>query len=455
LSAEREHVSDSSNPAASQPSGPLARLLAWAPIHLATSRTGRHAGMVVGGNAVNRILTFLVHSVLARALEKPVFAMFNVTAMALEVVTELADLGLNVNLVRNYSRHAERNRPAALSVIQLVLRIKVVWVLFLTVVLYAFAPRFALLLRKPELTGPFRFAVLGLAAPVMVYFALAHLQAVRWFGRYVLVNIVERIGLLALVSILAVTGYIGLYPALTIWILSPFLAAVLGLALAPHDYFRVRRIEPGVAREVFHFGKWALVSSLLTLALWRLDVFMLTALSTEEKLADYLFAVRLIALLQVVTQGFNTALLPRVGRFESVAECHTYLRMIGKLAPVVMLGAVLLCLIAQPLLLIPFGRKAIEAVPIFRLLVVGEALMILAVPISLLFYRLNRVDLICVTNILLLVVCAASNGVLIPRFAGMGAAMAYLLVRLTAVLSTLILLSYALGKVTHLGKLDD
>jgi hypothetical protein len=58
-------------------------------------------------------------------MDKPIFAIFTVTAMTLEVVTELADLGLNVNLVRNYSLHAERNRNAALSVVQLVLRIKV------------------------------------------------------------------------------------------------------------------------------------------------------------------------------------------------------------------------------------------------------------------------------------------------------------------------------------------
>jgi O-antigen/teichoic acid export membrane protein len=410
---------------------------------------------VVAGNVVNRALTFLIQSVLARSMEKPVFAIFNVTAMTLEVATELADLGLNVNLVRNYSRHAEKNRPAALSVVQLVLRIKIVWVLFLTIALYLLAPYFALLLRNPELAGPFRFAAIGLAAPVMVYFALAHLQAVRRFGRYIVVNLVERVGLLALITALAVTGYLGLSSALAAWILFPFLAAVLGLALAPHDYIRIRRIEPGVASEVFHFGKWALVSSLLTLALWRLDVFMMTALSTKENLADYVYAVRLIALFQVVTQGLNTTLLPRVGRFESLAECRVYLKTIWKLAPVVVLGSVLVCLVARPLMVIPFGQKALEAVAIFRVLLVGEALMILAVPMSLLFYRLNRVDLICLMNVIMLVVCAGANWVFVPRFAGMGAAVTYLLVRLSAMICTMVLVLYALRKQIPMGKLAD
>jgi len=412
--------------------------------------------MVVGGNVVNKALTFLIQSALGRAMEKPVFAVFNLTAMMLEVAVELADLGLNVNLVRNYSRHAESNRPAALSVVQLVLRIKVLWVLFLTTALYLLVPRFASLLGNPdELTGPFRFAAVGLAAPVMVYFALAHLQAVRWFGRYILVNVLERAGLLAVMAILALTGCLTLGHALAAWILFPFLAAALGLALAPHDYLRIRRIEPGVAGEIFHFGKWALASSLLTLTLWRLDVFMLAALSTREKLADYMFAVRLIALFQVITQGLNTALLPRVGRMGSISECHDYLKMIGKAMPLIVLVAGALCLLAVPLVVIPFGEKARAAVPIFRILLVSESLMVFAVPVSLVLYRLNRVDLICVTNTVLLVVCAGANWVLIPRLAGMGAATAYFLVRLAATVSTLILVSYALRRQAALGQLSD
>ena len=456
LKPEPDNHADLPPGTAAQPGGFLARLLPWVPFHLAKSQTGRHAGMVVTGNVVNRALTFVIHSVLAHVMEKPIFAIFNVTAMTLETVTELADLGLNVNLVRNYSLHAERNRNAALSVVQLVLRIKVLWVIVLTAALYWLAPQFAGLLRDRDgLTGPFRFAAVGLAGPVLFYFALAHLQAVQWFGRYILVNVLERIGLLAVVAALAVTGRLMFWSALSAWILFPFLAAVLGLVLAPHDYFRIRRIEPNVPREVFHFGKWALLSSLLTLTLWRLDVFMMTPLSTKEKLADYLFAVRLIALFQVVSQGLSTALLPRVGRFESVAECRGYIRLIWKLTPLVVVGAAAICLFAYPLMVIPFSAKAVPAVPIFRILVAGEALMMLAAPMSQLFYRLNRVDLICLMNVIMLVVCAGGNWVLIPRFAGMGAAVAYLLVKVSAMICTVAFVAYALRRRTAAGTLGD
>lgn len=456
MKPEPDNPADSSPAPAAQSVGRVARFLAWVPFHLVRTPTGRHAGMVITGNVVNRALTFVIHSVFARAMEKPIFALFNVTAMTLEVVTELADLGLNVNLVRNYSLHAERNRNAALSVVQLVLRIKVLWVIVLTAALYLLAPQFAGLLGdRGELTGPFRFAAVGLAGPVLFYFALAHLQAVRWFGRYILVNVLERSGLLVVVVILALTGRLVLKSALSAWILFPFLAAVLGLILAPHDYLRLRRIEPKVPREVFHFGKWALLSSLLTLTLWRLDVFMLTALSTKEKLADYLFAVRLIALFQVVSQGLSTALLPRVGRFESVAECHGYLKLIWKLAPLVVVGSGAICLLAYPLMVIPFSEKAVQAVPVFRILVAGEALMILAVPMAQLFYRLNRVDLICLMNVIMLVVCAGGNWVLIPRFAGVGAAVTYLLVRVSAMVTVVLFLPYTLRRQAETGQLHD
>jgi len=451
---ERESVGARPSPPV-KPPGWFGRLLEHVPVHLAATQTGRRAALVVGGNVTNKALVFLIQMVLIRTMAKAEFALFSVVVMTLEVVTELADLGLNVNLVRNYSRYAERDRNRALSVVWLILRVKVLWVFFLTIVFYLLAPHFALLLHKPEMSDFLRLAAIGLAAPVMIYFALSHLQAVQWFGRYILINIFERAGLLVLISILALTGSLWLFSAVTVWIFFPYVAAILALALTPRDYDRIKRIEPGVGSEVFHFGKWALLSNLLTLIMLRLDVFMLTALSTEEQVADFVVAVRLAALAQVATTALSTVLLPRVGRFESVAECRHYLKLNLKFLPVVALGVGVIWLLARPLMVIPFGPKAIPAVPLFRIIIAGEAMWLLSVSSGLLLYRLNRVDLVCVTNTLILVVCIAGNGLLIPRYAGKGAAIAYFLVRETALVSTLICVFYVLRRQARRGELSD
>jgi len=449
---ERESVGARPSPPV-KPPGWFDRLLEHVPVHLAATQTGRRAALVVGGNVTNKALVFLIQMVLIRTMAKAEFALFSVVVMTLEVVTELADLGLNVNLVRNYSRYAERDRNRALSVVWLILRVKVLWVFFLTIVFYLLAPHFALLLHKPEMSDFLRLAAIGLAAPVMIYFALSHLQAVQWFGRYILINIFERAGLLVLISILALTGSLWLFSAVTVWIFFPYVAAILALALTPRDYDRIKRIEPGVGSEVFHFGKWALLSNLLTLIMLRLDVFMLTALSTEEQVADFVVAVRLAALAQVASAGLSTALLPRVGRFVSVGECRAYMRNVWKLAPVLALGAALVCLVARPVMTIPFGAKVSTAVPLFRLVLAGEVMWLFLVPPALLLYRFNRVDLICLTNALMLIVSAIANGVLIPRLGGTGAAVAYVLARGVAMVSVLITASYCLRRGSGLDKL--
>ncbi len=416
------------------------------PLHLAASRTGREAALVVFGNFVNKVLVFVLHSLLIRTLDKASFAIFSVTVITTEVLTELADLGLNVNLVRTYSRYAERNPAAALSVVRLILRVKVLWVFALTLAFYAVAPLFASLLRRPDLTEFFRLSAVGLAGPVMIYFALAHMQAARLFGRYVLVNTVERLALVVLIVLLAATGHLWLYPALTIWVVVPFLAAALAFLVAPRDYWQGGRIEPGVAAEVFHFGKWALVLVLIVLLMYRLEVFMLTALANEEEVADFVIALRLCALFQVVTTGLTTALVPRVGRFESVAECRTYLKLVLRTSPLLLAATGAVCLFAYPLMVWPFGEKAAPAVPVFRVLALGETAWLFTGFLVPVYYRLNRVNLLCATNVLTLAVSAASNWFLIPRYLGMGAAVAYAASRTTLLLALVLLVPALLRK---------
>ncbi|MCX8036270.1 MAG: oligosaccharide flippase family protein [Candidatus Sumerlaeia bacterium] len=422
------------------------RLLNHIPLHLVASRTGREAALVVFGNFVNKVLVFVLHSLLIRTLDKASFAVFSVTVITTEILTELADLGLNVNLVRTYSRHAERNPAAALSVVRLILRIKVLWVFVLTLAFYMLAPSFAGLLRRPDLTEFFRLAAVGLAGPVMIYFALAHLQAARLFGRYVLINVLERLALVVLIVLLAATGRLWLYPALLVWIGVPFLAAILAFLAAPRDYWRSGRIEPGVAAEVFHFGKWALLLVLIVLLMYRLEVFMLTALANEEEVADFVIALRLCALFQVVTTGITTALVPRVGRFDSADECRSYLKLVLRISPLVLAATGAVCLFAYPLMVWPFGEKAAPAVPVFRVLALGETAWMFVGFMVPVYYRLNRVDLLCATNALTLVVSAASNWFLVPHYLGMGAAVAYVAARTALLIAVLFLLPVVLRK---------
>jgi O-antigen/teichoic acid export membrane protein len=76
-----------------------------------------------------------------------------------------------------------------------------------------------------------------------------------------------------------------------------------------------------------------------------------------------------------------------------------------------------------------FGEKYMDAVPIFTVLLLGFLLSILLNPASLVFYSLERADLLAWLNLVQLGINFAGNLVLIPQLGGLGAALSSLAVR--------------------------
>lgn len=415
-------------------------------IGLTRARETRETAVLFSGNLTNKALTFLVHLVVIRTLSVREFALFGVAVMVLEVLVELSDLGLNLGLVRNYSLHVETNPQRANSMIRLILRAKVLWTLALSVGLYFLAPVLCrYVLKKEALTAFVQLAAAGLSGTVLVYFLLAHLQAARLFFRYVFLSMFGRVILVAAVALLAFSDHLSLATALSAYIFIPFATVVMGFILAPRDYLALRRLEPGVGPEVFHFGRWVMLASLLVLAFMRLDVFMLTAMSREEQIAYFVMAVRVASLLLVATRALATALLPHVGRFQTADQARAYMRRIFTLVPA-LAGVVLVLVLGARLLLVGlFGAKAEPAVAPFRILALAYSFSLVAVPASLVLYRISRADLICAMNAVQLFVCFTGNLILIPRFGAGGPALTALFIQATSTVYVLIAVDRSLG----------
>ncbi|MBM3333657.1 hypothetical protein FJY63_03255, partial [Candidatus Sumerlaeota bacterium] len=95
---------------------------------------------------------------------------------------------------------------------------------------------------------------------------------------------------------------------------------------------------------------------------------------------------------------------------------------------------------------IPFGSKAASAVAIFRILAIGETMVMISAPVVALLYRFNRVDLICLAYAIMLATSATLNALLIPSHGSMGAAIAYLVARVSVLISAVILVLYTLRR---------
>jgi O-antigen/teichoic acid export membrane protein len=106
-------------------------------------------------------------------------------------------------------------------------------------------------------------------------------------------------------------------------------------------------------------------------------------------------------------------------------------------------GMGILALLAGPIIAILYGSAFTEAASVLAWMCPGLAFLVLAYPVNAVLYVRNRVAVFPLTAALSLVVSVGANLLLLPAFGARGAAMAY---SLTALSALLVPLGYSIAK---------
>ena len=207
--------------------------------------------------------------------------------------------------------------------------------------------------------------------------------------------------------------------------------AVFSLIMIGQGLSRGIPLKPSLDRAlVTQIMRWALPlggSLVITALYWRLDVVLLSVLSTSEEVGPYGLAFKIVDVLVSLPMFMMLTLLPEFAR---LAEHRQRLEEIMQKAFSVMQTG------AAPLLvfMVVFAPQIIEtiggddfddSIPILQVLMLGVVISYLAAVCAQGLIALNRQKLLFWLSIIGLAANGALNAVLIPLFGGIGAAWAY------------------------------
>ena len=221
----------------------------------------------------------------------------------------------------------------------------------------------------------------AVAGVVLVLATLSHaldvvFQATRRFAVPAVAQILGQIALVALVAVLAVAD-----GGLVLFMLPAVLFELVALA------YRVARLPAGLRpRPAVELGTWRsllrdaaplTVGLILATALFRIDVVMLSALSSFDAVGVYGVAVKFVDLVHFASTAVTTVALPLLvaawpgdlRRFaDTLRRCVLLLALVGALA-LVEFG-----LFAGDAIALLYGERYVEGVDAMRLVVAGEVL---------------------------------------------------------------------------------
>lgn len=194
-------------------------------------------------------------------------------------------------------------------------------------------------------------------------------------------------------------------------------------------------------RLLFSLAKWVLPTVVAFYFFARIDILMLSALIPFEKVGIYSAAGQLILVVSLVISAASTVFMPRsVNAVKSREALAAYVK--EAIIPLLMIvGSILFLYIAAPLIFsILFTPEYASSAEILRILLIGYVFVGLYIPISFLFYSIDRPDLRFYLEGFKLVVAIILLYFIVPRYGTHGAAWAMsATMALNSIISTMVL----------------
>jgi O-antigen/teichoic acid export membrane protein len=363
----------------------------------------RSWALLTGSQLARLALTFVASVLIARHLGPADFGLFTLLGAVMTIAGVLADFGLTTAGVREIAgvldADTERARLWGHSLF---------WLRALTALL--------ILAAGGLLAGGLSWLVLGPAGrPALIWLALlgmvlvaltgavnAIFQATGRFRQMVTISLVNAGLTVALALLLAAANRLNLITALVVLGMATSLAGlIVALRLLPAGW---RPAFPGLAalrrdgRQLFLFGRWLWLASLIAIVTGYLDLLLLNRLSSPGALGAYALALNLAAKVDVVNQSLTTVLLPAVTALRESEQRRAYIRRILPRSLALALAVLALLPLARPFIQLFYGADYRAAAPLFQLMLATVAVDVLVSPLLLLAFPLNRPRLLAAAD---------------------------------------------------------
>jgi O-antigen/teichoic acid export membrane protein len=410
-------------------------------IKIGTPRIYKDTIVVFAGNLLTAIAGFLFIVIVSRKLGPEQFGIFSVALAVLTLASDISDFGVNTSMIKFAASHfAKKDFKTVDEIIGLNFRFKVLTGVIIAVAGFFLSPLLSKLLAgNHSLDLPLRLAFTGVLAILAFGFLMAVLQIYYRFLERTLWSAAMAVLRIALILCLIIAVHMNLVSTLIAYITVPFLLFFPVVRRVPCGFLKASWKTP-VAKEIFDFNKWLVISNISFIISSRLDIFLLTKLSGMNAVGLYSSATKLAALITLFNASFAITFLPKLSGLNDVGKIKQYLRKNIPVFLVIMVCLVPIIFIAPHLIKLFFGKEYIGSSGIFQIVAIGYIIDILVSLGVLTLYALKRSDIQAIIMLVGLVLSFAGNWLLIPLMGAKGSALTFLSIKVFSLVFLVIFL---------------
>lgn len=384
---------------------------------LVLSSTAKDTYVLFGGNVFSAFLGFIYTLLVARALSVSDFGIFSAATNLVVILTSLTDLGISsgaVNFVaENYSKNDIKSSNEFIKA-SAVIRLVVTLVVSIIIIIFSsFVSPKLLATNDPSVSIWTGVISISLALPMLFPFIL---QAEKRFISSIIAD-----NVLYLSRLVFAVGFMFLFVmtigrSLFSFALGGIVGTIVGSILLNPRFF-LAKPKKETYLKLMKFSGWLGVNRLISSISGRLDIQMLAVIAGATATGLYSIPNRLAGFVIVLTSSFSGVLASRLAAFSDREKERNYIiKATLALIPII-LGLILWIVMAEPFIVILFGDKYIEAVPVFQALTASMIPFVFTAPsVTAIVYSIKKTVFIGAFSFFQLAAIFLLNLYLIPKY---------------------------------------
>ncbi len=382
---------------------------------------------VTVGSLINGLSLFVLNIALARSLNQELFGIFSLSVIAISVVAEMSDFGLNAGLLRFAPYYIATNQTDKLKqLVKTIWRWRVALTWALTIGGFILAQPIAKYVYGQVKVAPYlAYASFGVGGVVLLGFLATFLQANQRFLYNASVQSLKGFLRLVIAVILMAFGVTNVFAYLSVYIFVPWILFIINFKVLPENFRKVevdQEIKQKLHSQLARFSFWLTITSLVGIFSSRVDQIMISHYLGLADVAVFTVAWQLLQFFPVISNSITSVLMPKISSLSNKAELAVFVKRTFKWIVVGVLGIAILVYPSQYLISFFFGRKYDAAMPLYVILAYGTLLSVLAIPFTLAIIVFNRTHIATISGFMQLLINVVGNFIFIPRYGIMGAA---------------------------------
>lgn len=391
-------------------------------LNLAFSITAKNTYFVFVGNSLSLVFAFIYTILLVRMLSLSDWGYYSTLFTLMLLLSDVSDIGIGTSLSRfipplKQQPYKQKSFLKTAFILQLIISITIALLIFLLSPIIA-----DLIFHTSNISVLVKIISFGIIFAVITNFSIYALAAKEKFISMSLATTFVGIFRVIFLLILILFSQVFLYQVIIAQVLSYLFVAVIGIILIKPTFILVKKTK-GDLKRLLTFTSYLGVARILTSLSGKLDVIMLLALTNDPlSTGIYATASRLTAMYPLFSGSFSTVIAPKISSINDLPQLNNFLMKVILVTLGLISTIIFLIIFAHPFISILFGIKAIQAVPVFRLLLISMIFFVGSIPsVSMAIYYLKMPQILSINSILQLIIVVLGNLYFIPKYGRFGA----------------------------------